>query len=260
MKTANFTGSLFLLLCMMVLFPQASQAQRLDLYAWLEGGHIIVESNFGQGHPARGAQYRVLDSDTGKILYQGKASNHGVFSFPVPQTVREGHGLKIEVDAGHGRFSDWEIDASELYAASSLTAGFDQEAIEEKREAAQQGQAAPQRGYFQIPAHESLNEMAQNAQTAPKAAASAPQSQAPVVKALPIPGEINPQTPGQTGAADKPLRRQTERGGLRADAGSLGLSPTIINVIGGLGWLVGLAGLFLYWRARKDLAKKKEEN
>lgn len=252
MKTANLPGLIFLLLCMALLFPQNSQAQHLDLYAWLEGSHVVVESNFGHGRPARDAQYRVLDSDTGKILYQGKTSNHGVFSFPVPQSVREGHGLKIEVDAGQGHFSDWVIDASELYAAASLTAGFDQEAIDEKREAAQQGQTAQPGGYFQIPAHESLNEMAQNAQTA----AQAP---APAEQALPMPAQVNPQAPGKTGVSDL-SRRLPESAGWRGDAGDFGVSPSIINVIGGLGWLVGLAGLFLYWRARKELAKNKEEN
>lgn len=260
MKTANLSASIFLVLCMALLLPQTSQAQRLDLYAWLEGSHVIVESNFGHGHPARDAQYRVLDSDTGKILYQGKASAHGVFSFPVPQTVREGHGLKIEVDAGQGHFSDWEIDASELYAAASLTAGFDQEAIDEKREAAQQGQAAQRKGYFQIPAHESLNEMAQKAQTEAQAPAPTELPQASAAQALPMPANVNPQTPGKAGVSDRPMERLPERAGLRGDMADFGVSPSIINVIGGLGWLVGLAGLFLYWRARKELAKNKEEN
>lgn len=260
MKKASCIGAL-LLLGMLCLPPLTARAAGLDIHAWLEGNHIITLSDLGGGSPAGGASVRVLDSDTGKVLVQGRASANGVFSFPVPNVVQDGHGLTIMVDAGQGRSAEWQIDAPELYAAASLTAGFDQDAINAQREA----QAARrQRGAYQIPSHEDLAApqapAPQAAKTAPSPAAQAHASaaaQAPQSGAL---ADDSPLSPQRTGMIERAMADQERRAALEGDSRPYGSGPTIANVIGGLGWIVGLVGIFLYWRARRELAGKKEEN
>lgn len=258
MKKVTCLGIFFALLCAFCLIPQTSQAHRLDVYAWLEGNQIVTESNFGKGHPVANAAIRVIDSDTGRLLVQGQTSKNGVFSFPVPKVVQQGHSLNIEVDAGQGHFTDWKISAAELYEAASLTAGFDQDAIDAAKErAAQQNQArqdfTQQRGgAFQIPSHDQLSQMAQPA-TPPL-----PQNQMAIPQDGPMPNASD-VSPNRTGIIERAMDNQQHRAPLQGDHG-YGEGPTIVNVLGGLGWIVGLIGIFLYWRVRKDLAKRNEEN
>ncbi len=256
MKTVSRLGTFLMLLCLMCLLPQISQAHRLDVHAWLEGNQIVIESGFGLDHPARNALIRIVDSDTGQVLAQGQTSNHGIFTFPVPKVIQQGHGLSIEIDAGQGHYTDWRIDAAELYAAASLTAGFDQDAIDAAREQnAGQNQTAldmsqPQ-GSYQIPSHENL---AQMSQPAPVPTQSHPQA----ARNLPVPSD-NPLASGRTGIIEKAMENQQHRAEIEGHS-NYGSGPTIANVIGGLGWIIGLVGIFLYWRARKDLAKRREED
>ena len=244
-KLASLCAALLLLALLAA--PSPADAHRLNVHAWLEGSQIVVESNFGRNHPARGAQIRVVDSDTGKVLIQGQTSDHGVFSFPVPSVVRDGHGLTVEVDAGQGHFNDWKMDASELYAAASLTAGFDQAAIDAAKEgqpgqAQQAPPAAPQIGAYQVPSHDSMAAGG----AAPQAAQQAP---APASQNLPMPNA--PSHEELRGIIEQAMANQL-RSVHQAIAQQDSGGPSLVNVIGGLGWIVGVFGIYLYSRSRRE--------
>lgn len=237
MKQASFLRAALFILALILLTPQNSQAHRLNVYAWLEGNQIVVESNFGKEHPAKNAQIRVLDSDTQRVLLQGQTSANGVYTFPVPQVVRDGHGLTIEVNAGQGHFSNWKMTASELYAAASLTAGFDQENIDKARE-----QAAQPGGAYQIPQNQALDASRQNQQAATQESAVAAQN-------IPMPNVSDHEQ--MRGIIEETIAKHL-RPVHQAIAQQNSAGPSIITVIGGLGWIVGLVGLFLYFRIRKE--------
>lgn len=251
MKMVKSLCACFFVFAFLCLLPQNSQAHRLNIYAWLEGNQIVVDSNFGKNQPARNAQIRILDSDTGTVLIQGQTSKNGVFSFPVPREVQEGHGLLIEVNAGQGHFSDWKMDASELYAAASLTAGFDQEAIDLAKERGTQPaqNSAQPGGAYQIPSNQSLAQTPEQAQTVPTAQ--------PKVSAQNIPMPTNTNHEEMRGIIEQAMANQM-RTVHQAIAQQNG--PTLVNIIGGLGWIIGIVGIYLYSRARRELAKKSSKN
>lgn len=204
-----------LLLAAVLLLATAASAEahRLNVFAWLENDRIIVECDFGKDRPARNASVTIYDSATKKALLHGQTGQNGQYVFAVPEVVREGHGLVIDVNSGQGHRGEWTMDASELYAAASLTAGFDASAIE----ARQQGEGAP-------------------------AATPTP----PTIPIEPVGSGITPEhirgiVHEAVEANIAPLRRQlAEREG-----------PGIVEIIGGVGWIIGLVGLYLIFRSRR---------
>lgn len=259
MKSASCILAFSFALALIFFLPQEGQAHRLNIYAWLEGNQIVVESNFGKDHPARNAQIRIVDSDTGQVLMEGRTSANGIYTFPVPKVVQDGHGLKVEVNAGQGHFNDWKMTASELYAAASLTAGFDQERIDNMREnnsqsapradsSAQNVPASP-RGAYQIPPSGSLSAQTQ--------AGSEPANiPAPSAQNIPMPN--GPAHEQMRGIIEEAMANQL-RSVHQAIARQNSSGPTLVNVIGGLGWIVGLVGIYLYSRARRELDRKNRE-
>lgn len=197
-----------------VAFAGQASAHRLNVFAWLENDQILVDCAFPQNRPAKNAHVAILDNVTKKTLLEGKTNQEGRFSFPTPDVIRQGHGLLIEVNAGQGHRGEWLMDASELYAAASLAAGFDNAAIA----ASQEGKdshvhvEARRNAPFPQPAvtHDQAREIAQ----------------AVVEQRL------------------APLRRQL--------AASAVKGPGITEIIGGLGWIVGLVGIGLYFKSRKS--------
>lgn len=204
-----------LLLALALLLPATAQAHRLNVYAWLDNDKIIVDCNFGQNHPAKEAAVAVLDSMTRQTLLNGKTDERGQFSFTVPSVIRQGHGLIIDVNAGQGHHNVWSMDAAELYAAASLTAGFDKAAVAQQQNEQRELRTRP------VP---------------------------PVGLAMPE-GPVTQEQIRQIvkeclEAQLAPLRQEL--------AASTITEPTIVEIIGGLGWIMGLVGIALYFKSRKN--------
>lgn len=218
------------------LFPSSSFAHRLNIFAWLENNQVTVECDFGKNRPAQNAEVAIVDSDTGKRLLSGRTNEAGVFTFTVPDVVRVGHGLLIDVNAGQGHHNEWKMDASELYAASSLTAGFDHAAIEEARNAHSAAvPGSPQSG---------VNIRPQTA--SPPFPASATQASLP----HPLTREEVRQIVDESIAQHlTPVRAHLKD--LVTGAPGLG------EIIGGLGWIIGIIGIILYFRSRKTSGASK---
>lgn len=211
MKTRAAIFSVFILLA---LFPCHAFAHGLNIFAWLENDTIIVQCDFGQNRPAANASITVYDNVDKKELAHGITDASGRFSFGVPEIIRQGHGLLIVANAGQGHRGEWSMDASELYAAASLTAGFDQAAID---------------AHAQNPDHVHV-------QMTP---ATAPLLQGPVT-----PDQVRSIVQDALELKLAPIRQEIAA---RASSG-----PTLAEIIGGIGWILGLAGIAFYFKARKS--------
>ncbi|MDE5832375.1 MAG: cobalamin biosynthesis protein CbiL [Desulfovibrio sp.] len=209
---------LFLALLIALGSAAEASAHRLNVFAWLENDEVIVECNFGKDKPAIDADVTIIDSVTKRTLATGRSNSAGQYVFVVPEAVREGHGLVIDVNAGQGHHREWTMDASELYAAASLTAGFDASAIESAEQAAQASRplsAAPTNAPATIaPAHDALT--ADNVRAIVHEAVET--HMAPIRKSL---------------------------------AARDATGPGVIEIVGGLGWIIGLIGVYLIFRARR---------
>ena len=198
-------------LCLLLLFPTPGMAHRVNVFAWTEGGQVAVECGFSGGSNVRHGLITVFDAATGAKLLEGRTDEQGNFRFDAPPQGRQ-HGLRIRVNAGEGHQNEWVLDAAELAATAQPTAS----------EAA-----------ASAPSPASAVTAATQAPSAPSAADSAP---------------LSPETVRQivdTALEQKlaPLRRDLAQ--LRAQG------PRLTEIVGGIGWLVGLAGLGLYFKGRR---------
>lgn len=186
--------------------PQAVWAHRLNVFAFVDGGEIQVESSFSRGNPARQGRVEVSDAATGVALVTGVTGEDGVFRFPMPDGARNrGHDLIVRVNAGEGHQGEWRIPAAEL-------------------------------GRPSVDAVAVVRELQDTAAVPPPAARSEQDI------------SLTPQELEQiidTALEQKlaPIRQ------MLAEQYSAG--PSLRDIIGGIGWLIGLAGMAAYFKSRR---------
>ena len=111
MKTHRVTTVIiFFSLCISVLpLPQPAWAHRVNIFAWVEGDTVYVETKFPGGKKVKAGHIVVLDVQ-GNDLLSGVTNDMGEFSFKIPK--RE--DLKIVLLAGEGHRAEWTLLASEM--------------------------------------------------------------------------------------------------------------------------------------------------
>lgn len=188
-----------LLLCC----ADAALAHRVNIFAWLEGDAVAVECSFRRNTPVKGGTITVFD-DTGAELLRGTTDADGRFSFPVPQAVRKGHGLRIRINAGEGHQNEWRMDAAEFadLAPAAVTTPT--------------ATSAP----------------------APARADAQPEQVVSLTRE-----ELTAIIDGALERRLAPLRR--ELAARREDG------PRLQDIVGGLGWIMGLVGMGLYFARRR---------
>lgn len=199
--------------------PTDARAHRVNIFAWLEGENIVVECAFSRSAPVRGGLVTVYDATDGKELLQGRTDERGVFVFAVPEPVRHAHGLRIEINAGEGHVNDWTMTAAEIAEARDLSHGFLQPAPPTAAK----------------PAATAVTSIvsASAAPAAAEGALTAPEVRAIVAEAL------------ASGLA--PVRREL--------AALASPGPSLRDIVGGLGWIMGLVGIACWFMARRGRQK-----
>ncbi len=239
-----------------LVFAAPAEAHRVNIFAWLEGDSILVECAYNKQNPVREGMVTVYDSTDNRELLSGKTNAEGRFSFKVPEIVRQGHGLRIQVNAGQGHVNQWNMEAAELYEAAALTAGFDDAAL---KAAAKAATGAPLQTSDSPKAEEDrkeVNELAVTAVNDPNAISNGQNSQPRDVASR---SAKNSQSAVQVAALDaSELRKilheelESKLGPLRRElAARLDSGPGISEIIGGLGWIIGLIGIGMYFKNRR---------
>ena len=104
-------------LCILPLFVGPASAHRVNVFAWVEGDTVYVESKFAGGKKVKGAKIVVMDPK-GVELLAGRTNDQGEFSFKVTEPA----DLRILISAGQGHQVEWTIRAAELTDMPSKTA------------------------------------------------------------------------------------------------------------------------------------------
>ena len=91
-------------------------AHKVMIFAWVEGNTVYTQSKFSGGKKAMGAKVLVYDSDD-HLLLEGKTNKNGEFSFKSPQKT----DLKIVLNAGMGHMNKWDVSADEFMQKSPET-------------------------------------------------------------------------------------------------------------------------------------------
>jgi nickel transport protein len=100
---------LFLVGCLLSLWIESADAHRVNLFAWMEGDTVYVESKFSGGKKVKAGKIVVTDP-RGIELVKGTTNEEGEFSFKVPEKT----DLKIVLLAGEGHRAKWIIPAAEI--------------------------------------------------------------------------------------------------------------------------------------------------
>ena len=105
---------LFWVVCLFCFRIEPVDAHRVNLFAWVEGDTVYVESKFSGGKKVKAGKIIVTDP-RGTELLSGTTSENGEFAFKVPKKTE----LKIVLLAGTGHRAEWTIPAGEIKMSSS---------------------------------------------------------------------------------------------------------------------------------------------
>ncbi len=103
---------IFSLGCLMSLLLMAStQAHKVNLFAYAEGGTVFTESYFPDGKAVKGGKVLVYDSRDA-LLLEGVTDQDGLFHFEIPKM----DDLTIVIDAGMGHRNSFTLKKADLEA------------------------------------------------------------------------------------------------------------------------------------------------
>ncbi|MDP3430775.1 MAG: cobalamin biosynthesis protein CbiL [Desulfomicrobium sp.] len=110
--------SVLVILVFALLVSSPALAHRVNIFAYVDGGEVVVECSFSKSKRVRHGHIEVRDAVSGETLLQGTTDAEGLFRFPVPEPARtSGSGLRILLQAGEGHQNEWIVDAAEFLGA-----------------------------------------------------------------------------------------------------------------------------------------------
>jgi nickel transport protein len=191
------------------LFIGSTSAHRVNLFAWVEGDTVYVESKFSGGKKVKEGKIIVTDAH-GVELLTGSTDEQGEFSFKIPKKT----DLKIILLAGMGHKAEWTISVDEIELPITAEKSLQPKSVK-KRSA--------------HPA-DTMNE----APAAKEAAIASGSIEKQIQQAVET-------------ALDKKLKPV-----MKLLAESKEKSPSIRDIVGGIGYILGLVGIAAYIRSRRE--------
>ena len=189
----------------------SASAHKAVIFAWVEGDTVFTQSKFSRGRKAVNSIVVVYDTD-GNQLLDGKTDQNGEFSFKVPKKS----ALKVVLKASMGHLAEWTIPAKEILAAVGNVGHSPMENApdEGSKETSEDSATVKTKAADSIPAHVYLERQA---------------LQQMIDKSL-----------------DKKLAPITNM-----LAKSMDREPGITEILGGIGYILGLVGIALYVANRR---------
>ena len=239
-------AALLLAVALLLVLQTPALAHRANIFAWTEGPQVAVKCGFSGGNSVKNGEVTVYDAADGRVLLTGRTDTEGLFRFAIPPKGRE-HGLRIRINAGEGHQNEWLLEAAELASApaadpATATATVPAAAPAAPRHAETTASAAAKNADSHtagpLPAGTGL------AAARPEISGSGPVSAAEI-QAI-VDAALEAQQAKFSALLDSrlsPVKRQLAE--MRTD------EPGMREIVGGMGWFVGLAGLALYFRSRQ---------
>jgi nickel transport protein len=208
-------GFSFFLICAFC-FVREADAHKVNIYAYAEDGMIHAESYFGNGTRCKNSLIEVLDEKTGARLLEGKTDENGKFSFKIPKVT----SLKLVLHASMGHQNEYTLGEDEVRESMG-----DKQPPKEVKETAKS---------FSKPAEISVKaskSLAGNGAASALRGMSEPEMEAMIEKV--VDSKLKPVM----GILVK-LQESSEK-------------PRLTEIIGGIGYIVGLMGLVMYLKNRR---------
>ncbi len=202
---------------MSLMLTSPASAHKLFIFAYVEGDSVIVDGYFSGGVKAQDSAVLVYDSE-GKKLIEGKTDAKGVYSFKLKDLPPSKGGLKIAIEAEMGHKGEYSLSAADLGQAKEKSASQDVQPVA-------------------VNATENM----------PETVHSAPQSvdQDALIAGIGslLDKKLAPLIRMQ-GSLEKLLLEEKFSG------------PKMSDIIGGIGWILGLCGIAAFFLSFKRSSKK----
>uniref|UniRef100_I2Q0R9 Nickel transport protein n=1 Tax=Desulfovibrio sp. U5L TaxID=596152 RepID=I2Q0R9_9BACT len=245
MRLTKFGGpALWLAAAILLLLPTGARAHRVNVFAYVEGDTVHVECGYSRSDRVRFGDIEVADPATKEVFLTGKTDDKGNFSFPVPPAARERKAdLHILLRAGEGHQNDWTVKAEEYLTAAPLTGPLTTQPT------------SPPSSATPAPGTLTVQPLASPATAAPSLAGPVgPSGVAPAATSGPVPAPANVLVSMDPAALQAVVEAAVEKKiapirKMLLDEKEKG--PGLTEIAGGIGYLVGLAGLLAYARSRK---------
>uniref|UniRef100_B8DP18 Additional component NikL of nickel ECF transporter n=1 Tax=Nitratidesulfovibrio vulgaris (strain DSM 19637 / Miyazaki F) TaxID=883 RepID=B8DP18_NITV9 len=233
-RTGHHAAALFTILLAgaILLLGQASPAlaHRVNIFAWVEGGAIRCESSFSSGNPTREAKVTARLAGSNTVMGTAVTDAKGRCALPITSELRAAKAdLVIEVQAGEGHRNTWTMPAEEYLAAPVVESA-----------AATPADPAPPAASSAAP--QAASDIAP-AQNAPRAAVPSPSAAGPSAGAAIDEVALRRIVAEAVAEQVAPLRHSL--------AAMQSGGPRMSDVAGGIGYIVGLAGIALWARSRR---------
>ena len=209
----------FLFVTVFFLVPDTTLAHKVRVFAYGEGDAIVGETAFSGGRKPKNADIFVEDAASGKQLFSGKTDDQGEFRFDIPQEARAGKmDLLIIVKAGDGHRGEWPLEAADYLEDIQET---QETAMTSTADSDSAGVSAAEEKTGAAPARTATD----SADT--RTTASLQQIQ-----------QVMEKTLDKKLAPVKHMLAQAED-----------QEPTLQDILGGIGYILGLAGIAAYFKA-----------
>ncbi len=119
-KTLLTTTLCFIFL---VLFPLSSaMAHKVRVFAYESGGEIFTEAKFNNGRPAKNSAIVVMNNADGAVLIEGLTDDKGLFHFTIPKQAKANKiTMNVIVDVGEGHRGSWLLSPSDYLFEKNIT-------------------------------------------------------------------------------------------------------------------------------------------
>ena len=198
-------------LLLIMLGPLPSHAHKVRIFAWEESGIIKTEVKFSGGRPAKNAQITVTSVLDKQELLTGTTDGKGLFSFPIPDAAKKNQ-YNLEITVNSG---DGHKNSWLLNAADYLHA-----TEKTPRHQSESPSPSPLQAAKQVP----------------------PEQQNSTVVAIDreeLSQIIESALDRKLGPIKRSLAKQQEN------------KPSLQDILGGIGYILGLAGIAAYFKSQK---------
>lgn len=213
--------------------PTPAFAHAVYIFAWAEDGSLCSESYFSKKSKVRGGRVELFDAQK-KLLHTGLTDEAGRVCFDAPPTAQD---VTFVINAGEGHRAEFVLPAShmaEVLPPPAPQAGTDV--------GSRPASPTPERAPGQANTPGPVN-------TPGPANTSGPVN---------TPGQARPGLVGDAAVLESTLRAIV-RDELRRELAPLykaqaqaASGPSVRDILGGLGWIIGLAGIGAWFARRRS--------
>lgn len=207
-------------LCLVIISSTSPFAHKVNVFAYFEGETIIVEGYFSKDSKAKNCTALLYDQ-TGKKIHSGKTNEKGIYSIDASKLSPLKGDITVILDTGDGHRASYKLPLEEA-PSSIVKAGESSEQTQnpdvKDAESTEQGNE-PQPALTSAVSDKGLQRLEKTVQR--------------------IVAEENAKTMKMISNVQRLILEERDSG------------PSARDVVGGLGWILGLLGITAYFLSQK---------